>query len=76
MQELFPTIYTLFKTPWIVPTVFYLKSGVESYLINGADLMWPGVERVEYRPDKEEEKATDTTEEEGKDKYYFKCIVH
>jgi predicted ribosome-associated RNA-binding protein Tma20 len=26
----------------------YIKAGVESYLISGADLMWPGVKRVEF----------------------------
>jgi len=48
--ELFPSVYTLFKVPHLVPTAFYLKTGVESYIQNGADLMWPGIERVEYNP--------------------------
>jgi len=60
--ELFPSIYTLFKVPNIVPTVFYLKPGVESYIQNGADLMWPGIERVEYNPIiAEEEKEIEET---------------
>ncbi|OMJ72847.1 hypothetical protein SteCoe_28616 [Stentor coeruleus] len=41
-QILFPTIYTLWKYPDLLPTI-YIWSAVSSYIINGADLMWPGV---------------------------------
>ena len=47
VQELYPTIYALFKVPYLTKTVFYLKRGVESFITNGANLMWPGVDRVE-----------------------------
>jgi predicted ribosome-associated RNA-binding protein Tma20 len=48
VKELFKTVYALLKVPNLVPTSFFLKTGVESYITNSADLMWPGVDRVEY----------------------------
>ena len=57
--ELIPSVYALFKVPYLIPTIFYLKLGVESYITNGAHLMWPGVERVEYRPLIKEEEDKD-----------------
>jgi len=58
IKELFPTMYALFKVPNLIPTVFYLKQGVESFVTNGADLMWPGVERVESHLEIEEDEET------------------
>jgi translation initiation factor 2D len=63
--ELLPTIYALFKVPFLVPTRFYLKTGVESFITNGAHLMWPGVHRVEYRPEAEQIEVEE--EVKGKD---------
>jgi predicted ribosome-associated RNA-binding protein Tma20 len=60
VKELFPTIYALLKVPNLVPTSFFLKTGVESYITNGADLMWPGVDRVEYSPEISEKDEEDS----------------
>ena len=54
IKELYPSIYALLRVPFLVPTVFYLKPGVESFIINGANLMWPGVERFEHSEPQEE----------------------
>ena len=42
----YPTIYTLFHFrggDGIGVLACFLKTGVESYIFNGADLMWPGI---------------------------------
>ncbi|CDW79297.1 eukaryotic translation initiation factor 2d-like [Stylonychia lemnae] len=39
----FPTIYLLFQLQEIGLMKCYLKAGVEQYIFNGADLMWPGI---------------------------------
>ena len=52
--EYFPTIYAVFRFPLIVPVIFKLKPGVESFLYKGANLMWPGVMAIstnKYRYD-------------------------
>jgi predicted ribosome-associated RNA-binding protein Tma20 len=38
-----PTIYLLFLFEKLPALRIYLKEGVEQYIFNGADLMWPGV---------------------------------
>lgn len=40
--EVFPTLFVLWKVPEAVRAV-EVGSGVSPYLMNGADLMWPGV---------------------------------
>lgn len=65
--ELYPTVYALFKVPNLVPTKFYLKASVESFITNGAHLMWPGVDRVEYC--REAEQVEEEPEEETKGNY-------
>mmetsp|Transcript_32851 Transcript_32851/g.37612 ORF Transcript_32851/g.37612 Transcript_32851/m.37612 type:complete len:237 (-) Transcript_32851:1297-2007(-) len=62
IQELYPSIYAFFKVPFLVPTIFYLKAGVESYITNGAHLMWPGVDRVKVFSPQEQKSS-----EEAKD---------
>ena len=42
----YPTIYLLFQMPDIVPLKVFLKGGVEQYIFNGADLMWPGIRSI------------------------------
>lgn len=54
IKEVYPSIYALLRVPFFVPTIFYLKPGVESFIINGAHLMWPGVDRVEYNNPEEQ----------------------
>jgi predicted ribosome-associated RNA-binding protein Tma20 len=39
----YPTIYLLFRLEKLPPLRIYLKEGVEQYIFNGADLMWPGI---------------------------------
>eukprot|EP00347_Sterkiella_histriomuscorum_P011099 403373759 len=39
----FPTIYMLFQFQESGLLKCFLKTGVESYIFNGADLMWPGI---------------------------------
>eukprot|EP01016_Furgasonia_blochmanni_P000252 TRINITY_DN1001_c0_g1_i1.p1 TRINITY_DN1001_c0_g1~~TRINITY_DN1001_c0_g1_i1.p1 ORF type:complete len:729 (-),score=327.94 TRINITY_DN1001_c0_g1_i1:179-2275(-) len=41
-NDFFPTLYTLNLYPKFAP-VLILNPGVESYIFNGANLMWPGV---------------------------------
>ena len=43
---LLPTIYSLWRNPSLLPVV-YIWSPVSCYLLNGADLMWPGVANPE-----------------------------
>lgn len=38
-----PSIYLLFRLEKLPPLRIYLKEGVEQYIFNGADLMWPGI---------------------------------
>jgi predicted ribosome-associated RNA-binding protein Tma20 len=38
-----PTIYLLFALEKLPALKVYLKEGVEQYIFNGADLMWPGI---------------------------------
>jgi len=54
-----PTMYMLFeKCPsyssvapsFITPIKIFLKLGVENFIFNGADLMWPGVVNMEITP--------------------------
>ena len=56
---IFPTMYMLFeKCPSysvleqnsITPIKIFLKFGVENFIFNGADLMWPGIVNVEITP--------------------------
>lgn len=39
----YPTLYLLFKVGETVPLKIFLKEGVEQFIFNGADLMWPGI---------------------------------
>ena len=41
-----PTIYLLFLLEELPPLRIYLKEGVEQYIFNGADLMWPGIKSL------------------------------
>jgi len=41
-----PTVYLLFQLDKLPSLKVYLKQGVEQYLFNGADLMWPGVRSI------------------------------
>ncbi|CAI9117185.1 OLC1v1018531C1 [Oldenlandia corymbosa var. corymbosa] len=42
-QDIFPTVYALWKAPDLLPA-FWLKGGeVSRYVIGGADLMFPGI---------------------------------
>lgn len=38
-----PTLYLLFTLSDFPTLRVHLKPGVQSYIFNGADLMWPGV---------------------------------
>ena len=58
-QVVMPSMYMLFeKCPSysviepnsITPIKIFLKLGVENFIFNGADLMWPGVVNVEISP--------------------------
>lgn len=42
----FPTIFFLWKVPDYLPTV-YIWSPVSKFIVNGADLMWPGVANID-----------------------------
>lgn len=41
-----PTIYLLFRLEKLPALRVYLKEGVEQYIFNGADLMWPGIKSL------------------------------
>jgi predicted ribosome-associated RNA-binding protein Tma20 len=41
-SDFFPTLYTLGAYPNIIPSLT-LCEGVETFIFNGANLMWPGV---------------------------------
>lgn len=43
LNQYYPTLYLLFQLAEIVPLKIFLKEGVEQYIFNGADLMWPGI---------------------------------
>ena len=54
-----PTMYMLFERcpsystlqpNSISPIKIFLKLGVENFIFNGADLMWPGIVNVEITP--------------------------
>jgi len=40
--DFFPTLYLLNSYPGIMKSLI-LNEGVETYIFNGANLMWPGV---------------------------------
>jgi len=42
----FPTIYLLYLLEKLPSLSVYLNQGVEEYICNGADLMWPGVHSI------------------------------
>lgn len=55
-EPILPSLYFLFaffpensleSTKAAVPLRIFLKEGVQSFLFNGADLMWPGVLRID-----------------------------
>lgn len=50
----FPSVFALALSSRLVPLCIVVKPGVEKFLKNGANLMWPGVGIV-FRPGKEEE---------------------
>ena len=41
-EDFFPTVYLCAAYEPVVPSI-YLNEGVQSYIFNGANLMWPGV---------------------------------
>lgn len=41
-----PTIYLLFQLEKLPGLRIYIQSGVEQYIFNGADLMWPGIKSL------------------------------
>ena len=45
-NQYYPSLYLLFQLTDIVPFKVFLKEGVEQYIFNGADLMWPGVKTL------------------------------
>lgn len=47
--DFFPSLYTVDAYPDICRTIS-MKSGVESFLLKGANLMWPGVADIEELP--------------------------
>ena len=65
-------MYALFKVPFLIKTIFHLKLGVESYITNGANLMWPGVERIECSLLNSDNQESNENEEEKNDKKAFK----
>ena len=42
----YPTVYLLFQMEQLPHLKVYLKSGVEQFIFNGADLMWPGIKSI------------------------------
>ena len=43
----------------ILPLQIYLKQGVESFIFNGADLMWPGIYSINLDQDEDADKANE-----------------
>ncbi len=41
-----PSLYLLFQLDKLPPLRIYLKDGVEQFIYNGADLMWPGIKSM------------------------------
>ena len=41
-----PTLYLLFQLEKLPALRVFLKEGVEQYIFNGADLMWPGIKSL------------------------------
>ena len=41
-----PTLYLLFQLEKFPPLQVFLKKGVEQFVYNGADLMWPGIKSL------------------------------
>ena len=42
----YPSLYLLFQFEALPTLRLYLNKGVEQYLFNGADLMWPGIKSI------------------------------
>eukprot|EP01059_Diplonema_ambulator_P007005 TRINITY_DN16556_c0_g1_i1.p1 TRINITY_DN16556_c0_g1~~TRINITY_DN16556_c0_g1_i1.p1 ORF type:complete len:613 (+),score=223.77 TRINITY_DN16556_c0_g1_i1:44-1882(+) len=47
--QLIPTVYALWRKPDILPPL-YVNAEVSPYILNGADLMWPGVFDPAFTP--------------------------
>ena len=47
-------MYTLFQfgsdSDYFLPLKVYVKISVEQFIFKGADLMWPGIFRVDFGP--------------------------
>jgi predicted ribosome-associated RNA-binding protein Tma20 len=42
--------YSSIKPLTVMPLRIFLKLGVENFIFNGADLMWPGVVNIDTEP--------------------------